>query len=186
MKGMALEEFALRFTQAVAHFMWIGVLLALVLLVIDRFLLRTAAARHGLHLAGVLLLTLALPVCFVVVDGSGPELRIVLPTGIVEQKMDSGPVTAAPAELGFGVEEPGLLIPAGVLGEIAEPVASPIPAADVGVRNLIDSLSYLRNKHTHEFYSKRSTANCPLSYQQSKGLDERRVGRRERGTNLPI
>ena len=62
MNGMMLEEFALRFTQALTHFMWIGVLLALVVYAWDRLLVRTAPGRHALHLVGVLLLALALPV----------------------------------------------------------------------------------------------------------------------------
>ena len=71
-----LENFALRFTQGAAHFLWIGVLLAAAVWVADRLLVRSAAARHGLHLVGMLLLTLALPVCLVVVNvTSGPERK---------------------------------------------------------------------------------------------------------------
>ena len=52
MNGMMLEEFALRFTQALTHFMWIGCLLALVVFAWDRLLVRTAPGRHALHLVG--------------------------------------------------------------------------------------------------------------------------------------
>ena len=121
MNGMMLGEFALRFTQALTHFLWIGVVLALVVCAWDRLLVRTAAGRHALHLAGVLLLVLALPVCYFMAGGSGPEVPAVPPAGVVEGGGEPAFVTAVPAETGF---EEG--IPTSPAAS-AEPVATPVP-----------------------------------------------------------
>ncbi len=72
MNGIAWEEIALRFTETVTQFMWIGAVLAVVPLVADRLFIRTAAGRHGVFLVGMLLLALSLPTCFILSDAPQP------------------------------------------------------------------------------------------------------------------
>ncbi|MBP8303903.1 MAG: hypothetical protein KBE04_07240 [Phycisphaerae bacterium] len=62
---MNMTELALRFTQAAAHVLWAGAVIALAVFAVERLFVRTAAGRHGLHLTGLILLALSLPAAFV-------------------------------------------------------------------------------------------------------------------------
>ena len=61
-----LEDFALRFTQAAVHFLWIGALVGLGVFVVERLFLRSSASRHTWYLLGMLLMAAVFPVCLLV------------------------------------------------------------------------------------------------------------------------
>lgn len=61
-----MTDFALRFTQAAAHVLWAGTLVALAVFAFERLFVRTAAGRHALNLLGLMLTALILPVAFFV------------------------------------------------------------------------------------------------------------------------
>lgn len=70
MNAQLLDTLAVRFTHAVVHLLWSGTLLAGLVMLTDRVLVRSAAGRHQLHLGGMLLLLLAFPLCLAL---SGPD-----------------------------------------------------------------------------------------------------------------
>ena len=83
MNEQMIEELAVRFTYAAVHFLWVGSLLAALVSAADRVFVRSAAARHGLHLAGALAMAVALPVCFAFQNGEHPaEIAEVAPPAI--------------------------------------------------------------------------------------------------------
>lgn len=65
-----MTDMALRFTFASAQVLWMGTLVALAVFVIERLFARSAAGRHAVHLAGLILTLLILPVAFVMAPGS--------------------------------------------------------------------------------------------------------------------
>ena len=68
------EELALRFTLAGAHVLWIGALVAIAALIVER-LVKSAAARHVVHLVGLLVTLAALPIAVIMAPiESQPEL----------------------------------------------------------------------------------------------------------------
>lgn len=94
MIAITLHEFSLRFTGAVLHFLWVGVALALVIFAVERLLVRGASARHALHLFGMLLLAVALPVCWAMVGGSAREAGVRAP--VAESGAGTAPVMGNP------------------------------------------------------------------------------------------
>jgi beta-lactamase regulating signal transducer with metallopeptidase domain/protocatechuate 3,4-dioxygenase beta subunit len=102
------EEITLRFTQAVAHFLWIAVVLWLVAFLAERLMARSAAARHGVHLVGIMLMLVAFPLCFLFSAAS--ESGVSVP----EQVTDSD--DAATTEVTTAV------MPESTVGRTAEPV----------------------------------------------------------------
>ena len=66
------EEWALRFTLAAAHVMWIGAVVGLGAFAIDRLIVRSAAARHAVHLLGLIVILAALPAAMVIGSGDTP------------------------------------------------------------------------------------------------------------------
>lgn len=64
-----MMELALRFTHVAAHMLWVGALIALAAFAVERVLARTASGRHAVHLWGLMLTALALPVAFFVAPG---------------------------------------------------------------------------------------------------------------------
>jgi hypothetical protein len=59
-----MMELALRFTHAAPQVMWLGALVALAAFAAERMLIRTAAGRHAVHLFGLVLTMLFLPIAF--------------------------------------------------------------------------------------------------------------------------
>lgn len=110
-----MMQLALRFTHATAHVLWVGALLALAAFAVERLLVRSAAGRHAMHLAALLLTLLALPVAFricpVHVDPSGP---------LVEPR---GEAMTAPAPASAQLATTGARL--GDLGEVASVESQP-------------------------------------------------------------
>lgn len=63
-------EIAVLFTQACAHFLWVGALVWLGVFVIGRVFARSAAARHAVLLVGLLAMAAAFPLCFLLPGGA--------------------------------------------------------------------------------------------------------------------
>ena len=77
-----LEDFALQFTLAAAHVVWIGALVGLVAFGIEKLPMKSAAARHAVHLIGLLVILAALPTALVMGSaGSQPRLPTKLGPG---------------------------------------------------------------------------------------------------------
>ncbi|MHC1768881.1 MAG: M56 family metallopeptidase [Verrucomicrobiia bacterium] len=59
-----MMELSLRITYAAAQVLWIGALIAFLVFALDRIFTRSAAGRHAMHLLGLILTALVLPVAF--------------------------------------------------------------------------------------------------------------------------
>ena len=112
-----MNDFAFRFTQAAAHFLWVGALIVLGLYLIDRLVIRSSAARHAWYLLGMMVMILALPICFML---SGGERM--LPQKVVTDEVAEFSVTSTvPDSEGMETAASGLAAP--VLAERATEIA---------------------------------------------------------------
>ena len=86
-----MMELALRFTHAAAQVLWVGALVALGVFAVERLFTRTAAGRHAVHLFGLLLTALVLPVAFMLAP-----VTLIRPASYVAAKPDAAKIAPAP------------------------------------------------------------------------------------------
>ena len=133
-------ELALRFTHAAAQVLWVGALVALVAFAIERLLARTAATRHAVHLFGLILTALVLPVALFLapVKVNQPAARPAHPSR--EMSVAPAPPISQPAitidapQPASQERDPKNLIGAGTGS--SSPPASPSPDPGAGWQNL--------------------------------------------------
>lgn len=104
------EEWALRFTLAAVQVMWIGAFIGLGTFAIERLIVKSAAARHAVHLIGLLTILATLPVALVV--GSGETAQpAVSQTYILSPSPTPSSGTARPSAIPIEIrpEAPHLL-----------------------------------------------------------------------------
>ncbi|MCH7228904.1 M56 family metallopeptidase [Haloferula sp. A504] len=120
-----LEDGVLRFTQAAAHWLWVGALLWLAAFLAERLLVRTSAGRHGVHLLGLALSLVAFPLCFLIpraADAPSREPEVSASADMPEVVTESAAAVESSEAVGAEMagEEPPAVAPVAV---------DPLPAA---------------------------------------------------------
>ena len=128
-----MMELALRFTHAAAHVLWVGALVALAVFAIERLLVRSAAGRHGVRLAGLLLTMLVLPLGFfmspVKLSRPQPQVESRNTQVTVATPAEARPSTSTPARAAAGLPVPS----AAAEAVTTEPPEPQVTAEDSGV-----------------------------------------------------
>ncbi|TWU37855.1 Methicillin resistance mecR1 protein [Novipirellula aureliae] len=138
-----MMDWALKFTHAAAHVLWAGALVALAVFAIERLLVRSAAGRHAVHLFGMILTMLVLPIAFFMAplqsERSAPTpVTKSLVTKSLVTKSDQTAAAPTPAVAGTVAitEAPAIVIQARGVGDTkvvdVESPRAPVAAESIG------------------------------------------------------